>query len=163
VPGWGGGNRHSSLLHKAVSDRFAGFGQTADIPVVGDWNGDGKTEIGSFKDGFWAVDYNSNYIWNGAVSDRFAGFGLTGDTPIVGKLSWKTNFFLNFSNSSNYMTPTIVIQYLISKILLLFSHRIRQWSRSDLALTISPIPDVVSRVNGRCLYSASGINASVLS
>ena len=60
------------------------LGQTGDIPVVGDWNGTGKAKIGSFKGGFWAIDYNGNYVWNGAVIDRFAAFGQTGDVPFVG-------------------------------------------------------------------------------
>jgi hypothetical protein len=34
--------------------------------------------------GFWATDYNGNYLWEGAVTDRFAGFGSTGDRPVVG-------------------------------------------------------------------------------
>jgi len=70
-----------------VTDRFAGFGQTGDKPVIGDWDGTGKAKIGSFKDGFWATDYNGNYVWDGAVTDRFAGFRQTGDSPVAGKWS----------------------------------------------------------------------------
>jgi len=57
---------------------------TGDNPVVGDWDGTGKDKIGSEKDGFWAVDYNGNYVWDGAVIDRFAGFGQTADKPVIG-------------------------------------------------------------------------------
>ena len=63
-----------------------GFGQAGGIPVVGDWNGDGKTEIGFFKDGFWSIDYNGNYVWDGVVTDKLYSFpGVTGWTPVVGK------------------------------------------------------------------------------
>jgi hypothetical protein len=69
------------------ADRFAGFGQTADIPVVGDWDGNGKSKIGSFKNGFWSIDHNGNYVWDGVGADRFAGLRQSGDTPVSGKWS----------------------------------------------------------------------------
>lgn len=52
--------------------------------MTGDWNSDGSDEIGSFANGFWAIDYNGNYQWDGVVSDRFAAFGGSGDLPVVG-------------------------------------------------------------------------------
>ena len=52
--------------------------------MIGDWNGDGKDEIGMEIIGFWAIDYNGNYVWDGVGDDRFAGLGQSGDTPVVG-------------------------------------------------------------------------------
>jgi len=57
------------------------FGKTDDIPVVGDWNGAGKTEIGVFRPstGTWYLDYNGD----GTVG-KTVTFGKSGDTPVVG-------------------------------------------------------------------------------
>lgn len=60
-------------------------GQANDLPVTGDWNSDGSDEIGSFVNGFRAIDYNGNYPWTSVVVDRFAAFGRTDDLPVVGK------------------------------------------------------------------------------
>ena len=58
------------------------------VPVVGDWNGDGRTKIGWNVNGFWALDYNGNGNWDGSPTDIFAGFGGNpGETPIVGDWS----------------------------------------------------------------------------
>jgi len=69
-------------------DRFSGFGGNAgEIPIVGDWNGDGKTKIGIYVRGFWVLDYNGNgqYDGTGAGQDRFIALGgVAGEQPIVG-------------------------------------------------------------------------------
>ena len=67
-----------------VDDRTTSFGSTGYNPVVGDWDGSGRTNIGVQMNGIWAIDYNGNYVWDGAVTDRFAAFGQTGDLPVVG-------------------------------------------------------------------------------
>ena len=47
----------------AYSDEMYTYGQPGDIPVVGDWNGDGKDEIGVYRSpGRWYLDYNGNHI-----------------------------------------------------------------------------------------------------
>ncbi len=59
-----------------------GFGQTGDIPIVGDWNGSGKKKIGIFRNGTWILDSNNNgQIDSG---DRTFTFGQAGDFPVVG-------------------------------------------------------------------------------
>jgi hypothetical protein len=70
----------------AVTDRAYNFGLTGDIPVSGDWNLDGRTEIGVFRPSthMFYLDYSSNGAWNGAVTDRAYNFGLTGDIPVSG-------------------------------------------------------------------------------
>jgi len=63
------------------------FGFATDIPVVGDWNGDGIDEIGVFRPSKrrWYLDRNGNGVWNGCNVDICAGpFGQSTDRPIVG-------------------------------------------------------------------------------
>lgn len=56
-----------------------------DLPVVGDWNGNGHSKTGAYNAGFWALDYNGNGQWDGTVTDRFYAFGgIPGEVPIVG-------------------------------------------------------------------------------
>jgi uncharacterized repeat protein (TIGR01451 family) len=59
------------------------------IPVVGDWNGDGRTKIGIYCQGFWYLDYDGNGVWDGGVNDKAYNFGwpATGVTPMVGDWS----------------------------------------------------------------------------
>ena len=58
-----------------------GYGRTGDIPIVGDWNGDGIDTHGVFRgDGQWII---SNGVNGGPQSASF-GYGRTGDIPIVG-------------------------------------------------------------------------------
>jgi uncharacterized protein YjiK len=56
------------------------------IPVVGDWNGDGRAKIGVYYQGFWYLDYNGNGVWDGPSVDKAYNFGwaATGVTPMVG-------------------------------------------------------------------------------
>jgi hypothetical protein len=77
----------------AVIDRQYNFGLTGDIPVSGDWDNDGFTEIGVFRPSthMFYLDYNGNGAWNGAVVDRQYNFGITGDIPVSG--DWDDNGF----------------------------------------------------------------------
>ncbi|XXY51108.1 hypothetical protein WME91_08180 [Sorangium sp. So ce269] len=63
------------------------FSAAGDTPVVGDWNGDGRSEPGVFRnaDGTWLLDVDGNGWSPGA--DRQLQFGLSGDVPIVGDWS----------------------------------------------------------------------------
>jgi pimeloyl-ACP methyl ester carboxylesterase len=62
------------------------FGTTGDMPIVGDWNGDGVDEIGVFRPstGMWYLDRNGDNQWNGCGMDRCIYFGMNGDLPIAG-------------------------------------------------------------------------------
>ncbi len=55
-----------------------------DIPVVGDWNGDGRSKVGYFRQGFlWILDTNGNHTFD--QSDQVYAFGgIAGDVPVVG-------------------------------------------------------------------------------
>jgi hypothetical protein len=66
------------------ADAFYTFGQAGDIPVTGDWNGDGRWKIGLFRNGCWYLDYNGNGQWDGPQVDRAFYLGQAGDTPVVG-------------------------------------------------------------------------------
>ena len=60
-----------------------GFGMAVDVPVTGDWNRDGRTEIGMVRNGRgWFLDSNGNGVWD--AGDSAYGFGLAGDVPVTG-------------------------------------------------------------------------------
>ena len=63
-----------------------GVGIPNAIPVVGDWNGDGKTKIGIYADGIWYLDMNSNWQWDGEGTDvrGVFGVGLANAVPVTG-------------------------------------------------------------------------------
>jgi hypothetical protein len=72
-------------------------GLSIDIPVVGDWHGNGKTKIGIYRQGYWYLD-NGNGIWDGcggSSSDLTKDIcwgpfgGLDVDVPVVG--DWSGN------------------------------------------------------------------------
>jgi hypothetical protein len=52
---------------------------------VGDWNGDGRTKVGLFRQGFfWILDYNGNGVFEQGVDKTYAFGGVAGDVPVVG-------------------------------------------------------------------------------
>jgi C1A family cysteine protease len=63
---------------------YSGFGSTGDLPVAGDWNGDGIAEIGVFRPSthIFYLDYSGNRAWG--AGDVSGTFGLTGDLPVAG-------------------------------------------------------------------------------
>jgi len=68
-------------------DRVFDWGSPGDIPVVGDWNGNGKTKIGIMNpnQAVWYLDYNGNFTWDGPGVDKLFDWGSPGDTPVVGR------------------------------------------------------------------------------
>jgi hypothetical protein len=63
------------------------FGQPGDLPVAGDWNGTGKSKIGSFRPstGEWFLDLDDDGRIDSCSIDRcIASFGQPGDLPAVG-------------------------------------------------------------------------------
>jgi len=70
----------------AVDSCKQSFGSPDDIPVAGDWTGDGIKKIGVYRKGSWYLDLNNNGVWDGCGVDAcIASFGgLLGDVPVVG-------------------------------------------------------------------------------
>src|SRR3990172_4680171 len=64
-----------------------GVGLTNEVPVVGDWNADGTSEIGIYQEGLWYLDKNRSWQWDGEPTDQYGvfGVGLTGVVPVPGK------------------------------------------------------------------------------
>jgi serine-aspartate repeat-containing protein C/D/E len=58
------------------------FGLRGGTPISGDFNGDGRFEIGIFKDGQWFIDLNDNGAWD--AGDLWARLGSKGDLPVAG-------------------------------------------------------------------------------
>jgi serine-aspartate repeat-containing protein C/D/E len=58
------------------------FGLAQGIPIAGDFNGDGISEIGIFHEGQWFIDLNGNGHWD--KEDVWARLGHFGDHPVVG-------------------------------------------------------------------------------
>jgi len=56
------------------------YGSTGDIPVTGDWNGDGIDTIGMYRNGVYYLR-NSNTAGN---ADIMFAYGSTGDIPVTG-------------------------------------------------------------------------------
>jgi hypothetical protein len=109
----------------AVTDRQYNFGISGDIPVTGDWNNDGKSEIGVFRNSthLFYLDYNGNGAWNGAVTDRQYNFGISGDIPVSG--DWNNDgiseigvfrnsthlFYLDYSGNGVWNGASVDRQY----------------------------------------------------
>jgi len=66
-------------------DGLYNFGRPGDLPVTGDWNGDGITDIGVFRPstGQWLLDLNGNHRWDSS-GDGLYNFGRPGDLPVTG-------------------------------------------------------------------------------
>ncbi len=65
-----------------VVDHVFGVGREEEIPVTGDWNGNGIRSIGTFKAGVWQLDVNGDGRFD--TEDATATFGRAGDIPLVG-------------------------------------------------------------------------------
>jgi serine-aspartate repeat-containing protein C/D/E len=59
------------------------FGGGRDIAISGDFNGDGITTIGVFRDGNWTLDVDGDGQLS-ALHDRQVKYGEAGDIPVVG-------------------------------------------------------------------------------
>ena len=65
-----------------VVDHVFGTGTEEQVPVTGDWNGNGIRSIGTFEAGRWNLDLNGDGRFDS--EDATAKFGTTGDIPVVG-------------------------------------------------------------------------------
>ena len=60
--------------------RVVRFGQAGDVPVVGDWDGDGRDSPGLFRAGTWTLNPD---VGDAATSVQLR-FGAAADHPVVG-------------------------------------------------------------------------------
>lgn len=58
------------------------FGAADNVPVAGDFNGDGVDTFSLFKNGIWQI-FNINVL-NGYPAPIISNFGLAGDLPVTG-------------------------------------------------------------------------------
>lgn len=58
------------------------FGSARGTPIAGDFNGDGRVELGIFLEGHWFIDINGNQRWD--EGDLWAKLGYVNDQPVVG-------------------------------------------------------------------------------
>ncbi len=64
-------------------DHVFQYGSPGDVAVSGDWNGDGVSNIGLFRQGTWYLDVDGDGRWT--ANDQFIeGLGSEGDLPVVG-------------------------------------------------------------------------------
>jgi PKD repeat protein len=86
-----------------VSDTSLSWGLPGDIPIVGDWNGDGKDDIGIFRssNGMWSLDSNGNFAWE--VTDVSLSWGLPNDNPVIGDWNGDKKDDIGIFRSSNGM------------------------------------------------------------
>lgn len=62
-----------------------GFGQAGDLPVVGNWDGDGRTDIGVFRNGTFHLALLKNIGVNTFLQELPPiPFGKAGDLPVAG-------------------------------------------------------------------------------
>ncbi len=69
-------------LRADAVDHVFQYGEQADSPVAGDWNGDGIDQIAVFRDGHWMIDADGDGRWS--EQDQRVEFGQPGDVPIAG-------------------------------------------------------------------------------
>jgi hypothetical protein len=63
-------------------DLVVEFGQPGDLPVVGDWTGDGISKLGVYRNGQFILDTNNNRQIDAA--DKVFALGHAGDKPVSG-------------------------------------------------------------------------------
>ncbi len=69
---------NSNILINA--DQVFGYGIAGDLPIVGNWDGDGVETVGIYRNGAFYLR-NSNTAGN---ADQVFGYGIAGDLPVVG-------------------------------------------------------------------------------
>ena len=67
------------------ADTAERFGILGDIPLIGDWNGDGDDDVGAYRpaDNLFLLDFDESGTWS-LATDRAFLFGIAGDVPLIG-------------------------------------------------------------------------------
>lgn len=71
-----------TLIFDKDTERERNFGVPNGVPITGDFNGDGFTELGVFFEGQWFIDINGNGRWD--ENDLWAKLGYKNDQPVTG-------------------------------------------------------------------------------
>jgi hypothetical protein len=66
-------------LKNGTTTTAINWGVGTDKPVTGDWNGDGRTEVGVFRN-----STHMFYLKNGTTTTAIS-WGLSNDLPVTGK------------------------------------------------------------------------------
>ncbi len=66
----------------ADADKSFTFGQAGDLPIVGDFDGDGVADLAVYRAGRWIVDTNGNRTMD--AHDRVFELGGADGKPIAG-------------------------------------------------------------------------------
>ncbi len=74
------GQWHLNNGHDGTTDDLKYYGSDGDIPVVGDWDGDGVDTLGIVRAGVWHL----NNQFDGSADATFGYGNATGDIPVVG-------------------------------------------------------------------------------
>ncbi|MBE0598416.1 MAG: thrombospondin type 3 repeat-containing protein [Desulfuromonadales bacterium] len=82
--GWWFFDSDGNRQWNAGTDQKLQFGLPGDLPVAGDWNGDGLSDFGVMRQGVWYLDSNGNRQWNSGTDLGYPSFGLNGDQPLGG-------------------------------------------------------------------------------
>ncbi len=69
-------------FRRDLIDHVFRYGDQKFVPLAGDWNGDGVTNIGIFHEGKWYLDADGDGRWS--ASDVEITLGQPGDLPVVG-------------------------------------------------------------------------------
>jgi hypothetical protein len=85
-----------------VIDRAYVFGTPGATPVSGDWNKDGRDEIGCYSGGIWRLDYNGNGKWNGGIIDRAYVFNAYGHHLVTGDWNGDGKDEIGYSDNDDH-------------------------------------------------------------
>ncbi len=69
-----------SALTSGPATEMIGFGRAGDVPLVGDWDGDGVDDLGVWRDGTFLLDTDGR----GGRAEIVFGYGRASDVPVVG-------------------------------------------------------------------------------
>jgi hypothetical protein len=106
-----------------VCDAVYSFGQAGDIPVVGDWTGNGVSKLGVFRNGFWFLDTTSNHVYNpnttlgsGTPGNPAIQFGAPGDLPVVNNWNGTSRIDQIGVFRCNPATPTVSCFWVVDNV-----------------------------------------------
>jgi hypothetical protein len=82
---------NGDYLFEPGTDAVFPWGDSASVPIVGDWSSDGRDKVGVFSNGFWVLDFNGDYMFEAGtdLAFQFGGCGAAtfpcGQVPVPGK------------------------------------------------------------------------------